>query len=116
MYKYSYKEKQRRNNKFRDYLKDNITESESLMKNAFDELWIRYLFQKWFIKWDAHYIIDFYLPRYKLCIEVDWPCHDYTKEYDNRKDSYLRWRWFSIIRIKNEHVNDFIKNIKSNGL
>lgn len=102
---YEYKNKQRNNSKYRTNLITNITKAEQHFKSLLDNIWIRYIFQKWFIKGNAHYIVDFYIPKKKICIEIDWSSHKWKEEYDNRRTNYLtEYRWFKVIRFSNEEV------------
>ena len=61
-------------------------------------------------KWVEFFIADFYCAKLQLIIEVDGKIHEKQKEYDNERDSKLLEKGISVIRIKNEEVND-IKNI-----
>lgn len=53
-----------------------------------------------------HYIVDFYLPSYKLVIEVDGESHfiDWWQEYDEERTSFLNGLWIQVIRFTNEEV------------
>lgn len=107
---YSIKDKQRNNFKYREWLLKKPTIYEKEFINILDGKWIYYIFQKWFIKWDCHCIVDFYLPKKKVCIEIDGLYHDTPeqKSYDKWRDKYLTLdRWFKVIRIKNEDINSF---------
>jgi very-short-patch-repair endonuclease len=61
-------------------------------------------------KWVEFFIADFYCAKLKMIIEVDGKIHEKQKEYDNERDSKLFEKGISVIRIKNEEVND-TKNI-----
>lgn len=50
------------------------------------------------------YIADFVCYRYKLVIEVDGWIHLYRKEYDRRRDDYLRSRGYTVLRLANHEV------------
>lgn len=50
------------------------------------------------------YIVDFYCHQFRLIIEVDGPIHDEQKEYDLRRENFLKKREFEIIRFKNDEV------------
>lgn len=113
-YYYGKMNKQSRNFKYRNDLLKNPTPSELIFKQRLDELGVRYLFQKGFIKGDYHCIVDFYLPRpHRICFEIDGGIHntEEQKKRDFQKDSYLKERGFSVVRIKNEDINSF--DIKS---
>ena len=38
------------------------------------------------------YILDFYAPEFKLCVETDGPCHLTRKAYDAKRDMILKLR------------------------
>lgn len=62
------------------------------------------------------YILDFYLPKYKLCIEIDGKSHNgkFQKQYDEIRESLLGKKGIKIIRISNNDVqntNDCFKNL-----
>jgi len=50
------------------------------------------------------YILDFYLPTVGLAIEVDGLIHESRKSADKKRDSNLRQRGITTIRIKNHEV------------
>jgi len=53
------------------------------------------------------YIVDFYLPKYKLAIEVDGDSHDDRKEYDSKRDNALKhYRGVKTLRISNTQTKD----------
>jgi very-short-patch-repair endonuclease len=56
------------------------------------------------------FILDFYCPELKLCIEVDGFHHDKpeVREYDKRRTAYIKQFGIRIIRFKNPEV---LKNI-----
>ncbi len=86
------------------------TDSELLFKKKLSILGIRFMFQKAFISGNGYYIVDFYLPKpYKICIEIDGGYHNSPeqKRKDYYKDKYLKERGFSVVRIKNEDVENF---------
>lgn len=52
------------------------------------------------------FIVDFYIPSYKLVIEIDWESH-FTEnwiEYDKERTNILEWMWLEIIRFTNNQV------------
>lgn len=55
----------------------------------------------------GYYIADFMLPAKKIIVEVDGFQHESNKEYDTRRDNYLRSRGYTVIRIKNKDVHKF---------
>ena len=50
------------------------------------------------------YVLDFYCPEAKLCIELDGSSHDYRYEYDERRTAYLNEQGIRVIRFRNEQV------------
>jgi very-short-patch-repair endonuclease len=57
-----------------------------------------------------NFIVDFYVPKYKLVIEIDWDshCEGWMKEYDDERTDILEWYWLHVIRFTNTEVmNDF---------
>jgi very-short-patch-repair endonuclease len=93
----------------------NATKEELIFSKLLDDLKIRYIFQKGFIKGDYFCIVDFYLPKpYKICIEIDGLYHLTEKQIlkDKNKDNYLiNYRGFKVIRFSNFQVNFMTKNI-----
>ena len=52
------------------------------------------------------YILDFYCPTLRLCIEIDGVTHDYRKEDDEKRDQNLKRYGIEILRFRNEAVFD----------
>ncbi len=52
------------------------------------------------------YIVDFYIPKYKIVIEIDGDSHftESWKEYDTERTKVLEWLWLQVIRFTNEEV------------
>jgi very-short-patch-repair endonuclease len=50
------------------------------------------------------FILDFYCPSRKLCIEVDGPIHDRLAEYDENRTECLARRGIRVIRFRNDEV------------
>lgn len=57
------------------------------------------------------FILDFYCPEKKLCIELDGQIHKYTKEYDITRTSYLEEHGIRVIRFWNNQINKDIQNV-----
>lgn len=55
----------------------------------------------------GNYIADFYIPSYKIIIELDGSQHGLpeNKEYDKERDHYLMSRGYKVLRYKNIDVN-----------
>jgi len=91
----------------RKKLRDNPTRSEKRFMEILDNLHIKYIFQKAFIK-DYYCIVDFYLPNpARTVIEIDGDSHNEVKQIlkDMRRDKYLTQdRGFKVVRITNEEV------------
>ena len=100
----------------RKILRNNSTETEKI-------LW-------WYLKWSKflwlkfrrqhsiwRYILDFYCPKLKLSIEVDWEIHNERKEYDNIRTEYINAVWIKEIRFTNEeilkNIEETLKNIEN---
>jgi len=65
-----------------------------------------------------NYIVDFYIPKYDVVIELDWESHDTRKEYDTERTQILEWYGLTEVRFTNSEIyNNFesvariIKNI-----
>ncbi len=50
------------------------------------------------------YVLDFYCPAAKLCVEVDGAGHDWTLARDARRDAFLLERGVLTLRIVAKHV------------
>lgn len=53
-----------------------------------------------------YFVTDFYCAEKKLVIEVDGKIHDFQKEEDQRRDEILNGFDLTILRIRNEEVED----------
>ena len=56
------------------------------------------------------YILDFWMPSSKLCIEIDGSVHDRRKVYDKRRDGHLREMGIKTIRFS---VDDVRGNVRA---
>ncbi len=102
-------------------LRNNMTESEKLLWNhiRWDTLWVRILRQKIFYvytenNWYDRFIIpDFYIANKKLIIEVDGSIHKVSEimNLDKIKDELIMKRWFKILRITNEEIQNDIQKV-----
>ena len=57
-----------------------------------------------------NFIVDFYIPEFKIVIEIDGENHftDDGKSYDEERTRVLEWLWISVLRFTNEEViSDF---------
>jgi len=97
-------------------LRKNMTYSENMIWNSLKnkKLWYKFLRQKPIYlytedSWLGRYIIpDFVCLELKLVLEIDWNIHDKKEIYllDIEKEKLLNNKWFKIIRIRNEEINN----------
>ncbi len=52
----------------------------------------------------GRFVLDFYCPEKRLCVEVDGPIHDQQKERDSARDAALASYNVYVLRVRNEHV------------
>ena len=116
-----------------DYNKKLVGNAQHLRKNMTDEekhLW--YDFLKTLPvsvkrqKNIANYILDFYIPKAKIAIEVDGSQHteESHAEADAKRDEDLRTLGITVLRYRNADVNhcffavaeDILKNIRQKGI
>lgn len=98
--------------KLRYYKKQNSlnpTDSESELMMKLSECKIKYEFQKYFFTSARSCIADFYIPKYRLVIEVDGGYHSSYRQIvrDAEKDIFYMDMGLRLIRIKNEDVASF---------
>jgi leucyl-tRNA synthetase len=66
----------------------------------------------------GQFILDFYCPEKKICIEVDGQIHKYTRDYDKSRTEYLNINGIKVIRFWNSEItkdiNKVIQTIKNN--
>ena len=106
---YTFEEKQKKNHLRIRELRARATESELKMCAILDKLNVKYIFQKGFLKGNAFVIVDFYIKKWKMCLEIDGEYHftDKQRSFDNWRDNYLKERGFTVLRIKNSEVDNF---------
>lgn len=93
----------------RKTLRNNMTQAEKSLWGYLKWKKIAWLkFRRQYSVW--RYILDFYCPSEKLCIEIDWEIHDTQEEYDNIRTDYLNIAWIKVLRFSNEEVFDNIEN------
>lgn len=100
------KDTQRNNFKYRRQLINRATKEELIFKNWLEKNNIKFMFQKGFLL-PFHRIVDFYIPKKKIIIEIDGGYHKNPAE--NMKDRWKDKRFFEdrgmkTFRIKNEEV------------
>ena len=50
------------------------------------------------------YVLDFYCPELRLCVELDGSSHDYKYEYDEQRTEFLQKQGIRVLRFRNEQV------------
>lgn len=60
-----------------------------------------------------HFIADFYVPSWKLVIEIDWGIHNVIEQnnYDKRRDDILKMYWIIIVRITNNNIENYFDDV-----
>ena len=99
-------------------LRNNQTPSEQLLwevlrrKSLFRYKFLRQhpIFYRIDKDWVDFYIADFYCSKLQLVIELDGKIHEVKKDYDLDRDEKLRSKGLTVIRIKNEELED-INNV-----
>ena len=63
------------------------------------------------------YVLDFYCPELRLCIEVDGEIHDLpeNKEKDRERTIFLNQNRIEVIRFRNEEINENIEDVINNS-
>lgn len=90
-------------------LRINCTPEEMRFKSKLLKLKIKYQSQKGFIKNKNFCIVDFYINKYKLVIEIDGGYHGTSKQIirDRNRDWYLtKQRGVNVIHLTNEFANN----------
>lgn len=111
----TFKDKQKTIHSRLNNLREKATKHELIVKSLLDSINEYYIFQKGFIKGNFYCIVDFYLPKRKLVIEVDGGYHfsDEQRRKDATRDNYLKnERGFNVLRISNNAA----ENIDSESL
>lgn len=101
--KYTFQQKQKNNSRYRKELLNNPTKEELIFKKYLESLGLKFNFQKGFLK-PFHRIVDFYIKKYRLIIEIDGGYHLNTLDKDALKDKI--WNRFRTLRITNSQIND----------
>jgi very-short-patch-repair endonuclease len=60
-----------------------------------------------------NFIVDFYIPSYKLIIEIDGESH-FTEDwivYDRERSEYLVGLWLQVLRFTNKEIVENIKGV-----
>lgn len=99
--------------KYRNELEKNATVSEMVFRKRLRSARIKHEFQRVL----GPFIVDFWVARKMLVIEIDGGYHDTSgqRAYDNRRDAFFQGFGITTIRIPNEQVHswpiEIIKNI-----
>lgn len=101
--------------------KANATDGEKAMKDVLEKNCIAFEFQKPCLVCGKSYIMDFFLPNYGVCIEVDGGYHDTQEQLikDREKTNRLAMTGILVVRFTNEEALDrrkvkyFIDNVLS---
>lgn len=59
------------------------------------------------------YVLDFFCPTIRLCIEVDGEVHNSSEAqaHDNERTGFLEQQNIKVIRFKNEEIENDVKNV-----
>lgn len=88
----------------------NPTPAEILMTAKLEYCHIKYKFKYVVINGSSFYIVDFFLPEFKIIIQLDGPSH-YSEEIqkkDHYRDVFLQSQGYKVLHLKN-HIVDFFK-------
>lgn len=102
---------------FKKNLKKSATPSELKLIKLLTEAGVNFEFQKVIYVNPKFIILDFYLPKAKVIIELDGGQHfkDDTLAIDKNRDSYLKKQGLKVLRLSNNKANDLnitsLKNI-----
>jgi len=87
---------------FREQQIYNRNVSELKAKSILDQLEIRYEYQKIY----GPYVLDFYLPDYRIDLEMDGFHHKFKRKSDKRRSQWLRKRNVTTVRFWNSALKD----------
>jgi len=99
----------------RKLLRTNQTESEEIFWNKVKAKQFHWLkFRRQHSIW--RYILDFYCPELKLCIEIDWDNHfeNETIIYDKIRTEFLENAWIKVLRFTNKEIMEKIEWVLEN--
>lgn len=91
-------------------LREKATHWELVMKDMLMELSYDFTFQYPIVAIDKLFILDFYLPQYKLCIEIDGFSTHGSKEQrkaDSERSKKLKKKGIHVLRLWNSQVEKF---------
>ncbi len=99
--------------KYADKMRNNMTESEKKFYKLFLSHFKTEIRTQFII--DSKYIVDFFIPKRKIVVEVDGGYHllEKQKVKDQEKNFYLYSHGFCVLRFTNEEVeNESIKILR----
>lgn len=100
------KQSQKNNLKYVKELRKKETNAEKIVKKYLKDNKVRHIFQKGFLT-PFHRIVDFYIPKKKIIIEIDGEIHNTTILKDKYKDiMFWKERKMKTLRVKNSQVYD----------
>ena len=59
----------------------------------------------------GYYILDFYCPELKLCVELDGGSHEMKQEYDKGRTLFLNSQGIEVLRFTNEQVLSHVTSV-----
>lgn len=57
------------------------------------------------------FVLDFYCPELRLCVELDGSSHDHKFEYDEQRTAFLSKQGIRVVRFRNEQIWTNIEGI-----
>jgi very-short-patch-repair endonuclease len=90
---------------------DNATKAERTLLNVLREVLPRHKLKVCFQYPAECYIVDFYIPRVRLAIEVDGPYHLFRGKKDAQRTRILRRAGIRVVRFTNEEVEADIPSV-----
>lgn len=93
--------------KYSSNLKKRATKAENRFRNKLNQLKIKYKFQHIIPNTHTFYIIDFYIPNERLCIELDGGYHEdpIQQRRDRKRDKFLVSKEYKVWRLTNEEAD-----------
>lgn len=98
----------------------NMNYSERLFKDLLELSKIQFIPQRVYVNGSYGYLVDFFLPQFDTCVEIDGGYHDdpQQKIKDQYKDRYLISQGLKVLRIEAKDVKhlkgmDLLKKLRS---
>ena len=98
----STKANDRQQRDLRKSLRHNMTPAEAALWRVLKGNGVGYKFRRQ--QGIGTYVLDFYCPELRLCVELDGSSHDYKFEYDEERTRLLGEQGIRVIRFRNEQV------------